>query len=40
MSEPENQVISSMLIKEVAKFKGNIKKFATKSVIKRIKEKI
>ena len=40
MSDPDNQVISSMLIKEVAKFKGNIKKFATKSVIKRIKEKI
>ena len=32
--------ISSMLIKEVAKFKGNIKKFATKSVIKQIKEKV
>ena len=40
MSDPDNQVISSMLIKEVAKFKGNIKKFATKSVIKQIKEKV
>ena len=40
MSEVENQVISSNFVKEIAKLKGNINKFVTKSVIKFIKEKI
>ena len=39
MSEVENQVISSKFVKEIAKLKGNIGKFVTKSVIKAIKEK-
>ena len=34
MSDPESQVISSKLVKEIALHKGNIKKFATKGVIK------
>ena len=40
MSDVENQIISSKFVKEVAKLKGNITKFVTKSVIKSIKEKI
>ena len=40
MSEVENQVISSNFVKEIAKLKGNINKFVTKSVIKFIKAKI
>jgi len=40
MSDVENQVISSNFVKEIAKLKGNINKFVTKSVIKFIKEKI
>ena len=39
MSEVENQVISSKFVKEIAKLKGNINKFVTKSVIRAIKEK-
>jgi len=39
MSDPETQVISSNLIKEIAQHKGNIKKFVTKSVIKAITNK-
>ena len=40
MSDIENQIISSYFVKEIAKLKGNISKFVTKSVIKSIKEKI
>ena len=31
MSDPDNQVISSKLVKEIAKLEGNIDKFVTKS---------
>ena len=40
MSDVEKQIISSKFVKEIAKLKGNIKKFVTKSVIKSIKKKI
>jgi pantetheine-phosphate adenylyltransferase len=40
MSDVENQIISSKFVKEIAKLKGNINKFVTKSVIKSIKNKI
>ena len=40
MSDVENQIISSQFVKEIAKLKGNINKFVTKSVIKSVKEKI
>ena len=40
MSDVENQIISSKFVKEIAKLKGNISKFVTKTVIKSIKEKI
>jgi pantetheine-phosphate adenylyltransferase len=40
MSDVENQIISSKFVKEIAKLKGNINKFVTKSVIKSLKEKI
>ena len=40
MSDVENQIISSKFVKEIAKLKGNINKFVTKSVIKSIKKKI
>jgi len=40
MSDPESQVISSKFVKEIARLKGDIKKFATKTVIKAIKDKI
>ena len=40
MSDPENQVISSELVKEIAMHRGSINKFATKSVIKAIKDRI
>ena len=40
MSDVENQIISSKFVKEIAKLKGNISKFVTKSVIKSVKEKI
>ena len=40
MSDVENQIISSKFVKEIAKLKGNINQFVTKSVIKSIKEKI
>ena len=33
MSDIENQIISSKFVKEIAKLKGNISKFVTKSVI-------
>jgi len=40
MSDIENQIISSKFVKEIAKLKGNISKFVTKSVIKAVKEKL
>ena len=40
MSDVDNQVISSRLVKEIANFKGDLKKFITKSVIKEIKKKV
>ena len=39
MSDVENQIISSRLVKEIVKLKGNIKKFTTKSTINFIKKK-
>ena len=39
MSDIENQIISSKFVKEIAKLKGDIKKFTTKSTIKSLKEK-
>ena len=39
MSDPNNQVISSKLVKEVAKLKGKISNFVTRSTQKAIKEK-
>ena len=39
MSDIENQIISSKFVKEIAKLKGNINKFVTKSTVKRIKDK-
>ena len=39
MSDVDNQVISSRLVKEIADLKGNLNKFITKSVIKEIKKK-
>ena len=39
MSDVENQIISSRLVKEIVKLKGNIKKFTTKSTIQFIKKK-
>ena len=40
MSDVANQIISSKFVKEIAKLKGNIAQFVTKSVIKSVKEKI
>ena len=40
MSDVDNQVISSRLVKEIATLKGNLKKFITKSVIREIKKKV
>ena len=40
MSDPENQVISSKFVKEIAKLGGKIDNFVTKSTILAIKNKI
>ena len=40
MSDVENQIISSKLVKEIAELKGDIKKFTTKSTIKALKNKL
>ena len=40
MSDVENQIISSNFVKEIARLKGNISQFVTKSVIKSVKDKI
>ena len=34
MSDPQNQIISSKLVKEIADLKGNVKKFTTKSTLR------
>jgi pantetheine-phosphate adenylyltransferase len=39
MSDPDKQVISSKLIKEIAKLNGKIDNFVTKSTIKALKDK-
>ncbi len=40
MSDVDNQVISSRLVKEIAALNGDLKNFITKSVIKQIKNKV
>ena len=40
MSDVENQIISSKLVKEIADLNGDINKFTTKSTIKAIKNKL
>ena len=39
MSDPDNQIISSKLVKEIAKLNGKIDKFVTKSAKRALKEK-
>ena len=39
MSDPENQVISSKFVKEIAKLNGNVDNFVTKRTKKAIKDK-
>ena len=39
MSDPENQVISSKFVKEIAKLNGNVDNFVTKSTNRAIKDK-
>ena len=39
MSDVENQIISSRLVKDIVKLNGDIKKFTTKSTIKSLKNK-
>jgi len=39
MSDPDKQVISSELIKEIAKFNGNVTNFVTKGTAKALKDK-
>ncbi len=39
MSDPDNQVISSKLVKEIAKLNGKIDKFVTKSTKISLKKK-
>ena len=38
MSDPDKQVISSKLIKEIAKFKGKVANFVTKNTVKALKD--
>ena len=40
MSDPENQVISSKFVKEIAKLNGKIDNFVTTSVVRAIKNKL
>ena len=40
MSDVDNQVISSRLVKEIAILNGDLKKFITSTVIKEIKKKV
>ena len=39
MSDPDNQVISSKFVKEIAKLNGKIDKFVTRSTKRALKEK-
>ena len=39
MSDVENQIISSKLVKEIVELKGDIKKFTTKTTIIALKKK-
>ena len=39
MSDPDNQVISSKFVKEIAKLNGKIDRFVTKSAKKALKDK-
>ncbi len=39
MSDVENQIISSRFVKEIAQYKGDLKKFTTKSTIKSLMNK-
>ena len=40
MSDVENQIISSKFVKEIAKLDGKINKFLTKSIVKKLKNKL
>ena len=40
MSDIENQIISSKFVKEIAKLDGKINKFVTKSIVKKLKDKL
>ena len=40
MSDVENQIISSRFVKEIAKLNGKISKFLTKTVEKKLKNKL
>ena len=40
MSDLENQIISSKFVKEIAKLDGKIDKFLTKSIVKKLKNKL
>ena len=39
MSDVENQIVSSRIVKEIVKLNGDIRKFTTKSTIKSLKDK-
>ena len=40
MSDVENQIISSKFVKEIARLNGKIDKFLTKTVVKKLKNKL
>ena len=40
MSDVENQIISSRFVKEIAKLDGKIDKFLTRSIVKKLKNKL
>ena len=40
MSDVENQIISSKFVKEIAKLDGKIDRFLTKSIVKKLKNKL
>ena len=40
MSDVENQIISSKFVKEIAKLKGNINKFLTRTAVRKLKDKL
>ena len=40
MSDPQNQIISSKLVKEIADLNGDVKKFTTNTVFKHLKLKL